>query len=318
MRRINFITNQALESATGGWCGISNGIYRALAGKADVNFVGPVEPDVSIIEKLTSKVLRSTGLQGNFFYFSERRLSRIRDHIHAEAPVADFDFYFGATSWLSCSLERPYGVFIDALFPTYMRIFGEPDKFREADLARIQQREENWLSKASHIFWTSDWARKDGSRYEHLDLVEAAGPWDESLSLHDDGEFFTRVLLNAQNHVFVPDARVYYRSVEGSLSRQRDLVAIESAFKVCRLRDKHLLAVRDDERVRTAIATQYAQFAYEFSFADETLCKQALERVGSLAAKPSNSFGGPWFRRLVGLIGFRLAFDIRQRILKVG
>jgi len=37
-------------------------------------------------------------------------------------------------------------------------------------------------------------------------LTELAGPWNENLSFDDDGEYFTRVLLNAQNIHFIPES----------------------------------------------------------------------------------------------------------------
>ena len=47
------------------------------------------------------------------------------------------------------------------------------------------------------------------------ELSERAGPWDTTLSVDDDGEYFCRVLLQADNVRFVPEAKVYYR-VSGS------------------------------------------------------------------------------------------------------
>jgi glycosyltransferase involved in cell wall biosynthesis len=148
----------------------------------------------------------------------------------------------------------------------------------------------------------------------HRDLIEAAGPWDETLSLHDDGEYFSRVLLLARRQVFVPKARIYYRDVAGSLSRQRDRAAIESAFKVCCLRDRHLLDVVDTCEARQAIATQHAQFAYEFSSAAPDLAGQALRRIAELGERPINSIGGPGFRRLTKIVGFPFALGTRRSI----
>ena len=50
-------------------------------------------------------------------------------------------------------------------------------------------------------------------------LMELAGPWDERLSLDDDGEYFAR-LVAASKSIFVPEARSYHRaSNPKSLSR---------------------------------------------------------------------------------------------------
>ena len=43
-------------------------------------------------------------------------------------------------------------------------------------------------------------------------VADRAGPWDESLSLNDDGEYFCRVLLASAGMAFEPTGRSYYRS----------------------------------------------------------------------------------------------------------
>jgi glycosyltransferase involved in cell wall biosynthesis len=151
-----------------------------------------------------------------------------------------------------------------------------------------------------------------GAWLAHRHLIQAAGPWDESLSLHDDGEFFTRVLLQSDRQVFVPGPRVYYRSVPDSLSRKRSRAAIESAYRVCQSRDKHLLARRNDQRTRRAIATQYAQFLYEFSLEAPDLVNVVMQRMAELDAKPLNVVGGKTFRHLAALVGFKSAIVVRN------
>ena len=149
-------------------------------------------------------------------------------------------------------------------------------------------------------------------------LIEAAGPWDESLSLHDDGEFFTRVLLRASENVFVPEATVFYRKVDGSLSRGRSRGAIESAFAVCRSRHKHLLEVRNDRRVRSALATQFAQFAYEFGEDAPDLAAQAIAAMRNLGTRPARKVGGRGFRFLAGGIGVAGALRVRSFFKRIG
>ena len=53
-------------------------------------------------------------------------------------------------------------------------------------------------------------------------MADRAGPWDESLSLNDDGEYFCRALLTSAGMAYCPAGRSYYRSgLPGSLSQQR-------------------------------------------------------------------------------------------------
>ncbi len=51
------------------------------------------------------------------------------------------------------------------------------------------------------------------------ELIEATGPWRESLSLDDDGEYFCRVLAQSNGVHFVPESKVYYRATGDSLSK---------------------------------------------------------------------------------------------------
>ena len=143
-------------------------------------------------------------------------------------------------------------------------------------------------------------------------ITESAGPWNEALSLHDDGEYFARVLLNADENVFVPEAVVFYRNVPLSLSRRRSRGAAESALSVCKARHQLLLEKRDDEVVRKAIATQYLQFAYEFASVEPSLAAAAEHAIASLGVEPHATVGANSFRTLTRAIGFRAALGLRR------
>lgn len=45
----------------------------------------------------------------------------------------------------------------------------------------------------------------------HVSIIKKAGVWNEQLSVDDDGEYFLRVILVAQNIFYIPDAITYYR-----------------------------------------------------------------------------------------------------------
>ena len=147
-------------------------------------------------------------------------------------------------------------------------------------------------------------------------VADAAGPWNEMLSLHDDGDYFARVLTKATRNVFVRDAHVFYRAVHDSLSRRRNLAAIESAFAVCKSRRDTLLGARDSARTREAIATQYLQFAYEFVSPAPDLAREAIAEISSLGVAPANRVGSQSFRRSVQLLGFRNALKLRRSLAR--
>lgn len=146
-------------------------------------------------------------------------------------------------------------------------------------------------------------------------VAQKAGPWDETLSLHDDGEYFCRVLLASEGNVFVDGCHVAYRVVHGSLSKVRSRAAVESAFRVCQSREKHLLAVDNSNTVKRAIATQWLQFAYEFHGSAPDLSQKAVARVTALDSKPHNTIGGKGFRTTHQLLGWKAAYFL-HRFLK--
>jgi len=84
-------------------------------------------------------------------------------------------------------------------------------------------------------------------------LAESAGPWDERLSLDDDGEYSSRLVSVSENILFVPEAKSYYRQWRsGSLSRTNSAKAIQSRFLSISLCIDYLLALDNSNRARTA------------------------------------------------------------------
>jgi len=86
------------------------------------------------------------------------------------------------------------------------------------------------------------------------EIVEAAGPWDESLQYDDDGEYFCRVLLASHGTRFVPEGRVYYRSrgsnrvsYIGNSDKKK-----ESLLRSLRLHIQYLQSLENSDRVRKA------------------------------------------------------------------
>jgi glycosyltransferase involved in cell wall biosynthesis len=146
------------------------------------------------------------------------------------------------------------------------------------------------------------------------EIAEVVGPWNESLTLHDDGEYFTRILLASRRNAFVPEAIVFYRGANSSLSRRRSAKDLESAFLVCELRRQHLLGKLDSPASRKAVATQYAQFVYEHGRTAPDLARSAIDTIHALGVKPNVYAGGHGFRFLSGLIGFHGAVRLRSAI----
>jgi len=139
-------------------------------------------------------------------------------------------------------------------------------------------------------------------------LIAATGPWDERLSLNDDGEYFCRVLLASPAIRFCPDARTYYRSnVVGSLSARTTPAAWRSAFLSHELCAKYLLAHQDSPRTRRACADLFQRLAFAVFPDEPALAAQSGAHArlhGGSALRPG---GGRLFRLLSALFGWKIA-----------
>ncbi len=149
-------------------------------------------------------------------------------------------------------------------------------------------------------------------------LLDEAGPWDETLSLNDDGEYFSRVMLASAGILFCPGARTYYRSgVVGSLSRRMDPVALRSLWKVNELNCDRLLAgAGGGTRAKNAAANGWQRLAFELYPALPALATEAETRMRALGGTTVPLPAGPSFNRLARFTGWRFAKRLRDWQLK--
>jgi glycosyltransferase involved in cell wall biosynthesis len=139
-------------------------------------------------------------------------------------------------------------------------------------------------------------------------IAIAAGPWNENLSLADDTEYFTRVLLQADRVLFRPGARCYYRSgVPGSLSGRKSPEAWKSQFSVNELCQQHILKRENSERMRRGFALTWQHLAHASYPYDRALAERALVQARALHPVNIRPDGGPTFRIVSRLLGWRLA-----------
>jgi glycosyltransferase involved in cell wall biosynthesis len=139
-------------------------------------------------------------------------------------------------------------------------------------------------------------------------LLEAIGPWDEKLSLNDDGEYFARAMLHAKRIRFCPAARVYYRShVRSSLSRRRDPKAMQSLFQAAESTLSHLWAADQSDRTKAAVAYGWKWMAFELYPESPMLSRIAEQRSRSYGGSNRPLPAGPKFQIVARLLGWRLA-----------
>lgn len=141
-------------------------------------------------------------------------------------------------------------------------------------------------------------------------LSELAGPWNENLSVDDDGEYFCRLVSKSEGVKFVPQAKCFCRRSEfNSLSRSLDfsLGGQDSQFESMRLQIAHLRSTEETVRVREACLKYLRRWLVHFYPERPDI----LARANELAADLGGSLEIPrlpWkYAWMTPVIGWRLA-----------
>lgn len=94
--------------------------------------------------------------------------------------------------------------------------------------------------------------------------IEKQGLWDETLSLVDDLEFYTKTILGSQKVIFSEKSILLYRSGnENNLSGSKSRKAMESCYKAMDLSTRYLLKVSNDYLTINTVANLWQSFVYE-------------------------------------------------------
>jgi len=134
--------------------------------------------------------------------------------------------------------------------------------------------------------------------------IEKAGPWDERLSLNDDGEYFFRLVANCCYVKFCPESSVFYRRANmSSLSSQRSRMHLESLFSSVELSIAQLFAKLEKE-VAVEVARYFIQYNVDkFKIEDSDILKKFValsENLGGCVRPPTLSRKYRWTKVLVG------------------
>ncbi len=139
-------------------------------------------------------------------------------------------------------------------------------------------------------------------------IARAVGPWAEDLTLNNDAEYFTRVLLAADRVLFCEGARCRYRSgVAGSLSGRKTARAWASQFRVIELCEAYVRAREDSDRVRRGFALSWRHLAHASYPYDADVAERALARARALHRVAIRPEGGVAFKVASRLVGWRAA-----------
>ena len=166
-----------------------------------------------------------------------------------------------------------------------------------------------WLCRA----WVANNMMHGAAYLVPAELVRVAGGWREELTLINDFEFFSRLMLAARKIAFCPGARSHYRSgVAGSLSRSNSEVAWSSAFRSLELGTSRLLAREDSARTRRTCAAVWRVFVHDSYPAVPRLRREAEARVRALGEEVGMPARGPRFQLAARWIGWRAAKRLQR------
>lgn len=151
-------------------------------------------------------------------------------------------------------------------------------------------------------------------------IIEKSGLWDERLSLINDFDFITRVILASKEVKFTPGARLYYRSgiAGGSLSSIQSRKGAESAYLSIDLATRHLLGAEDSNRTRQVCANAYQGFIYSFYPYYRDLIQNAEQKVAELGGADITMPAGPIINIIARLFGWKIAKRIRDGVYRCG
>lgn len=151
-------------------------------------------------------------------------------------------------------------------------------------------------------------------------VADSAGPWNEKLTLINDFDFFSRLVLASQGIAFCPEARTYYRSgLPGSLSGSTSRRAWESAFLSTELGTAALLKIEDSARTRRAAAINWQRVVYSAYPSAPDLVRHGEKQIRELGGCELEFGGGRAFQILRRTVGWKLARRAQifgQRILR--
>lgn len=192
-------------------------------------------------------------------------------------------------------------------------------RFYHDDLASFKPSpEECWQTLPACDWLISSWKNGHSMTQSGMFLIarttiENAGHWDEELTLIDDLDFFTRVILKSSGVVFDPSAILYYRSgISDSLSDRKQEAAMKSAYRSLQKATTNLLAVNSSPGARLASANIWQHFIYTVYPGYPDLEKNAEQQIEKLGGSSLAFMAGGLTRILTALVGWKAAVRLKK------
>ncbi|MFD0749292.1 glycosyltransferase family 2 protein [Mucilaginibacter calamicampi] len=180
-------------------------------------------------------------------------------------------------------------------------------------LQQVPYKTEPWktMPPVDFILSPTSFMRQGGRWLIPKKLIEAAGLWNEELSLINDFEYFTRLCLHSKQIHYVSEAVLYYRQVHNSLSSQKSTAAYQSAYKSLTLAGNQLLIKESSARVKKYIADSLQGLLYEVYPRDRQLRKKIVAQINLLGGADKKPDAGGLTLLLTRMFGWKFALLTR-------
>jgi glycosyltransferase involved in cell wall biosynthesis len=137
------------------------------------------------------------------------------------------------------------------------------------------------------------------------ELTQTVGPWNEQLSLDDDGEYFCRVVRASEKVHFVSGARCFYRATgAGSLSvANASDRKLESQWRAMQLQVEYLRSLEDSPRTRAACLIYLQNFLeYLHPWRPDLIAaaERLAESLGGRLQPPQLRWKYAWLENILG------------------
>ena len=192
-------------------------------------------------------------------------------------------------------------------------ISGKWGRFYNNDITTFKLNpEECWQTLRSIDWICSSWRNAQSMTNPGIFLIprkiiDKAGLWDESLSLLDDLDYFTRTILTADKVIFCKNATLYYRSgVVNSLSGTKTRKGYESAYLSIKKATETLLNKNAAPQMQLVCANMWRVFLFDIYPNHPHLSLKVKNHLKSLPKSTIKFPSGGFSKLLLPLLGWRL------------
>ena len=174
------------------------------------------------------------------------------------------------------------------------------------------------VGERTPIDWlVENWWEGGGMMYPAMwlipsDIVRRAGPWREDLTLMNDTEYFTRILLASRAVLLCPGALSSYRRGHPSMSSIKTTRGWRSYFEVLELCTSRLLAAESSDRTRRIASFLWQRFAHSCYPYERTLASQAQRHAEALHKARLHLPAGRLYNVVAELFGWKAARSLQR------